>query len=435
MNKNTFIVGFMLFAIFFGAGNLIFPPKLGLESGVTFFPAMLGFILSGVGFPLLGIIVSAFYEGGYKNALNRVHPWFSILFLVAIYLSIGPFFAIPRTAATAYEMAILPFIGTSDSLSLFIFTFIYFSLAIWFSINPSKMVERIGAILTPILLLSILVLVIRAVFLLGGTDIAESAVNISEISNHKGFFEGFINGYLTMDALAAIAFSVIVIAAIKSKGVSEGKALIKQTISAGIIAAISLGAIYLAIGWIGHHLPISQETLNQLNANQQDIGTYILNAITTQAFGEFGRSVLGLIVSLACLTTAIGLIVAVSEYFNEIYHKIAYKTYVIVFTLIGFIIANQGLNTVISKSIPVLLVLYPIAMTVMLLLLVNLFIRLPNLAFRMAILFVSIIAFCSVADLPFVQYLPLKAHSLEWLVFAISGTFLGYIFSAIKVAK
>ena len=109
MTKNNFVVGFMLFAIFFGAGNLIFPPKLGLESGGHFLPAILGFITTGVGLPLLGIIVSACYEGGYKSALNRIHPWFSLIFLAAIYLSIGPFFAGPRTGATAYEMAVLPF--------------------------------------------------------------------------------------------------------------------------------------------------------------------------------------------------------------------------------------------------------------------------------------------------------------------------------------
>lgn len=141
MTKNNFVVGFMLFAIFFGAGNLIFPPKLGLESGGHFLPAILGFITTGVGLPLLGIIVSAGYEGGYKSALNRIHPWFSLIFLAAIYLSIGPFFAGPRTGATAYEMAILPFLKEPSSISLFIFTLIYFSLTLWLSLNPSKMVE------------------------------------------------------------------------------------------------------------------------------------------------------------------------------------------------------------------------------------------------------------------------------------------------------
>lgn len=148
MNKNTFVVGFMLFAIFFGAGNLIFPPKLGFESGVGFWPAILGFVTTGVGLPLLGILVATRYEGGYKKALEDIHPWISVLLLGAIYLTIGPFFAIPRTAATAFDMAVIPFIGSSDPVSLFAFTFVYFAITLWVSLNPTKMVDRIGAILT-----------------------------------------------------------------------------------------------------------------------------------------------------------------------------------------------------------------------------------------------------------------------------------------------
>lgn len=151
MTKNTFVVGFLLFAIFFGAGNLIFPPKLGYESGTEFFSAISGFVLTGVGLPLLGIIVSAFYKGGYKTALEKIHPWFSISFLVIIYLSIGPFFAVPRTAATAYEMAIVPFLSEKSSNIMWVFTTIYFALVLWLTLNPTRMVDRIGAVLTPIL--------------------------------------------------------------------------------------------------------------------------------------------------------------------------------------------------------------------------------------------------------------------------------------------
>ena len=170
MNKNTLVVGFMLFAIFFGAGNLIFPPKLGFESGAGFWPAIIGFVVTGVGLPLLGIIVAARYEGGYQKALSNISPILSVLFLSAIYLTIGPFFAIPRTGATAYDLAIIPFIGEASPISLLIFTAIYFSITLWVSLNPSKMVGRIGAILTPALLVAIVALVIRMVMLLAGDD-------------------------------------------------------------------------------------------------------------------------------------------------------------------------------------------------------------------------------------------------------------------------
>lgn len=421
MNKNTFVVGFMLFAIFFGAGNLIFPPKLGLDSGVDFLPSILGFVITGVGLPLLGIIVSGNYQGGYKEALKTtVHPYFSLIFLVAIYLTIGPFFAIPRTGATAYSMAALPFLGESSATSLLIFTLVYYLISVWFSLNPSTVVDRIGAILTPVLLIAILALVIKAFFLLGENEIPAQADPATPL------FTGIVEGYLTMDALASITFSVIVISAIKARGV-QGDALVKQTAMAGVIAAAALSAIYIALGWIGNHYPVSAETLADLNAKGQNIGTFILNSVAADAFGEFGRTLLGVIVTLACLTTSIGLIVTTSEYFHEIFPKIAYKAYVLIFTLISFVIANQGLDFVISKSVPVLLVLYPIAMTVIFLLFLHIFVKLPPLAFRLSLALVTTVSILSVAGVEALNTLPLKAISMEWIPFAVAGTLVGYL--------
>lgn len=427
MNKNIFVVGFMLFAIFFGAGNLIFPPKLGLDSGTAFWSAILGFVATGVGLPLLGIIVSAFYEGGYKQALNRIHPWFSVAFLVAIYLAIGPFFAGPRTGATAYEIAILPFLDSPSGTSLFIFTAIYFAIALWLSLNPSKMVERIGSILTPILLIAIIALVVKAYFLLSGNSAALEPTATMD----NAFINGMLEGYLTMDALASLAFSVIVLNSIKAKVASQS-ALIKQTILAGIVAAVALGLIYVSLGWIGNHLPLNAEMVASLTAKGQNLGTYILNTAASETFGEFGRIMLGVIVSLACLTTTVGLGVAVSEYFHEIFPKIAYKTYVVLFILICFALANQGLSAVISKSVPVLLVLYPISMTVILLLLVNLGVKLPLLAQRLAIACVVVVSILSVAGVGGIESLPLKAYSMEWLPFAVGGAVLGYLLDKVR---
>ena len=398
MTKNTFVVGFMLFAIFFGAGNLIFPPKLGFESGEHFLPSVLGFITTGVGLPLLGIIVSAFYKGGYKAALNRIHPWFSLIFLAAIYLSIGPFFAGPRTGATAYEMAVVPFLGEDvGTLPLFIFTLLYFAITMWLSLNPSKMVDRVGAILTPALILTIIALVVRAFFLFDQPPVVIKAQEESWV------FKGVIEGYFTMDALASLAFSVIVLNAIKTKGVSPS-ALIKQTVFAGIIAAVALGFIYFSIGWIGNHAQLSPETLATLAERKQDLGTYILNNAAQQAFGEYGRMVLGVIVSLACLTT-----------------------YVILFCVISFAIANLGLKAVIEKSVPMLLILYPIAMTVIIVLGINALHHIPLLGQRLALGLVTIVSILSVIGTGFTDNLPFKSYSMEWLPFAVLGLIVGYI--------
>ncbi len=420
MNKNLFVIGFMLFAMFFGAGNLIFPPKLGLESGGEFWLSMAGLVITGVGLPLLGIVVSGYYEGGYQAALKRIHPWFSVAFLMAIYLAIGPFFAGPRTGATAYEMAIVPFLSAPDSVSLLLFSALYFSLTLWLSLNPSKMVERIGAWLTPVLLCAILALVIGALFHLSGNTPLPLA------AEQHYFVKGILEGYLTMDALASVAFSVIVLNAIKAK-VSDKATIAKQTVIAGVIAAVALGFIYIALGWLGNHSAVDSDTLAALTAKKQDVGTYILNHVTAQIFGDLGRLVLGVIVSLACLTTAVGLMVSVSEYFYSIFPKISYKAYVVIFVLISFVLANQGLKAVISTSLPVLLVLYPIAMTVILLLLLNLWIPLPLLAQRLALIFVVFIAISAVLGLSFVEHLPLNAYSMAWLPFAIGGIVVGYV--------
>lgn len=427
MTKNTFVVGFMLFAIFFGAGNLIFPPKLGLDSGFEFLPSIIGFVVTGVGLPLLGIIVSGYYPGGYKQALNQyIHPYFSLIFLIAIYLTIGPFFAIPRTGATAYQIALLPSIGESSALSLFGFSLAFYLVSIWFSLNPSKVVDRIGSILTPILLLAIIALVVKAVFLLDGDNIQHQANNIE-----SPFFDGIVAGYLTMDALASITFSVIVINAIKSRGIS-GNAMLKQTTMAGIVAASALGAIYIALGWIGNNYQISNETMNELASKGQNIGTFILNSVANQTFGDFGRTLLAIIVTLACLTTSIGLIVTTSEYFNEIFPKIGYKTYVIIFSTVSFMIANQGLDFVISKSVPVLLVLYPISISMILLLLINIFIKLPNIAMQLPLALVTVVSILSVSGLEIMNSLPLKSISMEWLPFTGAGLLLGYLSHKIK---
>ncbi|MGX3021262.1 branched-chain amino acid transport system II carrier protein [Ursidibacter sp. B-7004-1] len=428
MNKNTLVVGFMLFAVFFGAGNLIFPPKLGFDSGVDFWTSISGFVLTGVGLPLVATIVAAYYDGGYKKALENISPIISLLLLSAIYLTIGPFFAIPRTAATAYDIALTPFLEQTSPTSLLLFTVGYFAITLWVSLNPTKMVDRIGAILTPALLIAIIALVIRAIMIFSNVETTE--VKTLETP----FFTGFIEGYQTMDALAAFAFSVLVINGIKAKA-QANSSLIKQTTLAALIAAISLAVIYISIGWIGYKIPLSADIVADVATKGQHLGTFILNTTANQAFGELGRSLLGLIVTLACLTTAIGLVVSTSAYFHSVFPRIPYKAYAVLFTLIGFGLANQGLNAVISKSVPVLLVLYPISMTALLVLLVNLVIPLPKLAQRLPIIFVTVVAIASVAKVEFISQLPLNTYSMEWLPFAILGTVLGYIFSKITTSK
>ncbi|SUM44252.1 branched-chain amino acid carrier protein [Staphylococcus petrasii] len=238
-----------------------------------------------------------------------------------------------------------------------------------------------------------------------------------------------------MDAIASIAFSMIVVNAIKSTGISQRNSIFKQTVMAGLIAAIALIFIYVSLGYIGNHMLINNQTLDNLAAKNQNIGAYLLTNMATQVFGIFGKYLLGIIVALACLTTACGLIVSVSQYFHSLYPKISYKIYAVVFTLISFVLANLGLNSVISMSVPVLSIIYPIAITVILLILIAQFIPTKPIAQQIPIIVVSCVSILSTISsngwvkIAFIDGLPLKQVALEWLPIAIVATIISYIIS------
>ena len=491
MNRNTFVIGFMLFAIFFGAGNLIFPSALGMESGPGLWEALLGFVLTGVGLPLLAIIVSAYYDDGYRTALDRIHPWFSLAFLAIVYLTVGPFFAIPRTGATSFELAVLPFLtggGSGDAAQaaasgaasagadagapgqgpMLLFSLAYFGVALWLSLNPSKMVERIGAILTPVLLVCILLLIGKGVLWLYGRP--PTLTQVEGANGSIAFVNGFMGGYLTMDVLGSVAYAVIVLTAVRSKmgtarkvpaaalpdvggGVAGNdlpaghggdeaslvmsvahqsalsrRELVVQASLAGVVAAVSLAVIYVGLGWVSNRLPIDPSVVAGVKASGKDLGSFLLNTAAYGTFGEFGRVLFGVIVTLACLTTAVGLITATSEYFNDVWPRISYRTYAILCTLGSFVVANQGLAAVISKSVPVLLVLYPIVMTLLVLMLLENFVwKPPVLSQRLAVGFVTTVSVLSVAGVEAVNRLPWKEYSLEWAPFAALGIVLGLV--------
>ncbi len=430
MSKKTIFIGFMLFALFFGAGNLIFPPTVGQLSGSHFIPAIIGFIVTGVGLPLIGIIAGSFSAEGFRSEAKRVHPLFAILFMVVIYLTIGPFFAIPRTAMVSYEMALLPYLdgGIETFTSKVIFALIYFAITFYLALNPSKLVDRIGKILTPLLLITIILLIVRAFFLLNDPITEVSAPYIGK----NAFLIGFSEGYQTMDTIAAVAFSLIVLSAVKATGLVDQKSIFKQAVIAAIIAGIGLGLVYISLAWIGNNYPLSAEQLQGGN-----MGTSILTGVARLTYGEGGRFLLSLIVTLACLTTAIGLIVAVSSYFNELYKKISYRVYAIVFTLISFILASQGLDSIIMGAVPILLIIYPITIVLIILIFIDRLSKgISNLAFQLPIYVTLIISFLSVllsymgesSFKSLFEMLPFQSDSMGWMIPAIIALVIGLFF-------
>lgn len=436
-------IGFMLFAIFFGAGNLIFPPNAGWLSGESFTPAIIGFVITGVGLPLLGIIAGSFSEEGFITETKRISVVFSVVFMVAIYLTIGPFFAIPRTATVSYEMALVPlikadggvlhalFLSIAEGLkslfyandasvtalamvgkvSLFFYTVVFFAVAFWLSYNPTKIVDRVGQVLTPALLVTMVILIIIS-FAKLSTPIAE----IDQAYQLAPFAKGFVEGYQTMDTIAAVAFSIIVLKAVRAYGINNQKDLFKYSSYAALIAGAALGIIYISLGWIGNHFPIDEAVFA---ATGQDRGTFILTEVAYLTMGTFGKVILGVIVALACLTTAIGLIVSISSYFHGLLPKISYKQFALIFTLISFGLANQGLAQIIKGAIPVLLIVYPITITLIALIFIDkLLVPLDRIELQITtyvVLFISI-ATVFFPTAGFVKMLPLNDISMGWVV-------------------
>ncbi len=420
--KETLTIGLMLFALFFGAGNLIFPPFLGQEAGANFWPAMLGFVVTGVGLPILSVVVISMAKGGIKEIGSRVHPVFAVVFSAAVYLSIGPFFGIPRSANVAFEMSVKPILGESGSTSvaLLLFTLVFFALVFWVTLNPSKMVERIGSILTPVLLAAIVLLVFGSFFKLDG-----SFGEVSEKYATAPFAKGFLEGYLTMDTIAALAFGIIVVGAVQQKKLLERKQIVRETMKAGFIAGIGLAFVYVTVGLLGHKLA---------SAGTYENGGAILTESAKAMFGAPGMLLLGLIVTLACFTTAVGLVSATSQFFNNLLPKVSYKTFTIVVTLVSLLIANLGLNQIISISVPVLIVLYPITIVLVILSFLDRFFKGARGVYVGAVFAAALVSVVdgfktfgneSDALASMLTSLPLYAEGLGWVLPALVGGLAG----------
>ena len=377
MIKKGFLIGLLLFGIFFGAGNLIFPAELGFRAGGNFSPAMFGFVLSGVGIAIITLVVGTMVNGGYKRELSiKVSPIFSKAYLTILYLAIGPFFAIPRTAGTSFSIGLAPLTG-DGRLPLFIFSAVYFLFAYIIAVNPSKLMDRVGKVLTPMFAMLIIILITVG-------NLNFHTVNAGEMSGSmEALKKGFFEGYNTLDALASVSFCLIATSSIKTFGFSSKKEYIKIIAIVGIVTAIFFSSLYIGLGALGNKFSIPVDVLKDSNTN---IGTYILSKSSYELFGNFGQIFLGAMTILTCFTTTAGLIVAVSEFFAETFPKFGYKVYVNVFTIIGFAMSNFGLNNIIKISIPVLMILYPITIVIVVIVILNKFIKLSKKAMRLTII-------------------------------------------------
>lgn len=427
-NKQVLTVGLMLFALFLGAGNMIFPPALGQAAGTNLWIAIVGFLITGVGLPLLGVTAIALTGSNLEKLASRVHPIFGIVFTFMVYLVIGPLFAIPRTATVSYEIGVTPFLSDASKLSLFLTTVVFFAITLWLAMNPSKLVDRVGKILTPILVVVLAILVVKAMITPMGS-IGEP----SEAYQSGAFFKGFIEGYLTMDTLASLVFGIVVIQAIKNFGVNDNKVLAKATIKAGAIAAIGLALVYVSLAYLG---ATSVEVVGQA-----ENGAAILSGSATHLLGSFGTTVLALAITFACLTTSVGLVSSCSEYFHRVFPNVSYKSFVVILSLFSMVIANVGLTQLIQISIPVLIMIYPLAIVMMFLSFFPKSMVGHSAVYTFALIGTAIVSivdglgFTSLdisAAKNALSFLPLFNEGVGWLAPAIVGAIIGKIVASIK---
>lgn len=439
-SKEYIFIGSMLFGLFFGAGNLIFPVQMGQMAGANLWPAALGFVVTAVGLPLLGIVAMAVSrkESLYEMA-SSITPGYGLFYTCALYLTIGPFFAIPRTATVSYESAFAPYLSEDQlQLALLLFSALFFLSTLWFALKPGEILKWVGKVLNPLFLGSLALLILFGIIQPMGNP---NQIAASEAYQQGVFFTGFLEGYNTMDALASLAFGIVVISTIKGLGVEKPTRIARDTIIAGVFSMSLMALIYTSLVLLG----ASSRGVMDVSVN----GGAALAAISSHYFGGFGAVVLAVIITVACLKTAVGLITAISGMFVKLFPgKWTYNHFVFLFTGISFLVANLGLNQIIQISIPVLMFLYPLAITLILLAIIHPVFQDRAIVYQLTTLFTLPFAFLDLLNAFPAEWqdglritgllswaektIPFFAIGMGWLVPALAGFVIGFILSRLQ---
>ncbi|WP_346846189.1 branched-chain amino acid transport system II carrier protein [uncultured Rothia sp.] len=426
------VTALMLFSIFFGAGNLIFPPMLGAQSGENFVPALIGFLVTGVLLPLLAIFALVRSGSDLSALASRGGKIFALIFPVLVYLAIGAFYAVPRTATVSYALFITPVFGIDSQIALIIYAVVFFAISLLICIKPSNIVDALGKYLTPALVFLLFLLVIVSFFKLHGTP-------APAIDDYQGapLVSGFLQGYFTMDSLAGLVFGIILISSLQYKGLTKENGLSKGILYSSLLAGSLLALIYIGLAWIGRSIE---------NGQSYEDGAALLSSAAQQTLGTPGLVILGLIVVLACLTTAVGLLSSTSEFFERLFPKISYTRWLIIFTVVAFLVSIMGLATVLAIAGPILGFLYPIAITLIALTLLEPLVAKPlgkklNYTFRFALTVATVwaalmtlntVGWGSSAIAPLISWSPGHALDLGWVAPVAIAAVAGYVVDAVK---
>ncbi len=432
-SKRYIAIGLMLFALFFGAGNLIFPAAMGQSAGENVWWALLGFCITGVGLPVLGVMAMG-YSGcrSLQELASRVHPWYGLFYTVLSYLAIGPCFAVPRTGTVSFEIAVRPFLseGSAD-IGLPIFLAIFFAVTFWFSATPSKLVDRVGKVLTPALVLTLALFILQSFLTpMGSPQPAAATYGTASVAT----VQGILDGYNTLDAIASLVFAMLVISAVKESGITHEKAIVAQVYKSGIIAGVLLALIYIFVAKIGAE--------SVMAIGMKDTGAPVLAESAKVLFGNSGAMLLAVIVLLACLTTAIGLVTCCAAYFLHLTGKFTYVIWAAIFSVVSFLIGLFGLKTIIVSTIPVLMFIYPLCMALMALAFFHNWFDGRQCVYASTMAFTFVMALISGLETAGVslgglgaflhETVPLYSFGLGWVSFAVTGAIVGLVWKAVK---
>ncbi|OFI05895.1 branched-chain amino acid transport system 2 carrier protein [Clostridium acetireducens DSM 10703] len=351
--KDSLVLGFCMFAIFFGAGNLIFPPFLGMMAGTKYPFAIIGFVLTDAGLSLLGILACAKSNSSFYEMTARVDKYFTIIAASALVITIGPLVAIPRTAATTFEISVLPFIPSANVL---IAVILYFAITLLFVLKRSSIVDNIGSKLTPVLLVVLLILIVKGTLFPVGPIVDTGVKNM--------FPRAALEGYQTMDAIGSVITTAIILISARDKGYNSDRDVLRILIKSGIVCVVSLSIVYGGLTYLGSQM------ITILPADVPK--TKIVTEISRRVLGNGGSIALSIIVALACLTTSIGLTSSAAEFFNKLTkNRISYNATAIIIVVISTFIATMGVDCIVSFAFPILQILYPVVMTLIIIVLLG----------------------------------------------------------------
>lgn len=414
--KDILVLGMMIFALFLGAGNIIFPPMEGFNAGQHWAGASLGFVLTGVLMPFITLVVVSILGRGEELAKD-LPKWAGTTFLVILYLTIGSTFAMPRITNVAYEMAWLPLGLMEDTQTVrFVFSVIFNLIAFGFMIRPNTIISSVGKFMTPALLVLLVVVAIR-VFMSPLSDISTPH---STYENGHSLLIGLTSGYQTMDVLAAIAFGGIVARALAVKNVTKPKDIMKYTISAGCVSVVLLAALYFSLFYLG----ATSSAVAEGATNGGQIFSRYVNAL----FGMSGTWIMAGIIVLASMTTLVGVTSAAADYFAKFSTRFSYPFWAALFTAMTITVSQYGLTDLLRITIPALLLIYPVAIVLVVLQCIHTKLPSVKLTYYSTLIVTVCFSLCDSLNnlkvLPdsinaFLTHFPLSSEGMAWLVPAL----------------